>query len=138
MMHACTVKRHHLYGYIDSQVCFHRWLFADLVKLCWCITGPVGSLGSTNQNQHGSRLIPMAVIIYSVDCVHLCYLLGAQHHCLCPNCRKNPLLACSLNPTISHSLSPSYPLIHNTHDIYSGCKKLSQKPEVNNAWQSQL
>ena len=29
---------------IDSQVCFHRWLFADAVRPRWCITGPVGPL----------------------------------------------------------------------------------------------
>ena len=38
------------YMAIDSQVYFHRWLFADPIKLYWCITGPVGPLGSTNQN----------------------------------------------------------------------------------------
>ena len=35
---------------INGQVCFHRWLFADPVRPCWCIKGPVGPLGSTNQN----------------------------------------------------------------------------------------
>ena len=39
---------------IDGQVCFHRWLFADPVKPSWCITGPVGPLGSTNQNRAGA------------------------------------------------------------------------------------
>ena len=46
---------------IDGQVCFHGQLFADPVKPCWCITGPVGPLGSTNQNWLCARLLPMAV-----------------------------------------------------------------------------
>ena len=36
------------YVAIDSQVCFHRQLFANPIKLRWCITGPVKPLGSNN------------------------------------------------------------------------------------------
>ena len=53
---------------IDSQVCFHRWLFYNPVKPCQCITGPVGPLGSTNQNWLGAKLLPMAVSILLADC----------------------------------------------------------------------
>ena len=94
------------YVAIDSQVCFHRWLFADPVKLHWCITEPVGSLGSTNQNWLGVKLLPMAVLIYPVVCVHPCRLLRTQHHCLCPNGRENPPSACPPTPTTP---APSYP-----------------------------
>ena len=38
------------YVAIDGQVCFHGWLFANPLMPCWCITGLVGSLVSTNQN----------------------------------------------------------------------------------------
>ena len=79
---------------IDSQVCFHRQLFADPVKPSWCITGPVGPLGNTNQNWLGAKLLPIAVSIYPVVCVHLCHLLRAQHHCLWPNGREGPPSAC--------------------------------------------
>ena len=41
---------------IDSQVCFHRRLFANPVKLRRCITEPVWPLGSTNQNWWGAKL----------------------------------------------------------------------------------
>ena len=61
-----------MYMAIDSQVCFHRWLFADPVKLHQCITGPLESLGSTNQNWCGDKLLPTFVSTYPVDCVHLC------------------------------------------------------------------
>ena len=86
-------------------------VFANPVKLRWCITGSVGPLGSTNQNWWDARLLQMSILIYPVDCVHLCHLLRTQHHCLCPNGRENPPLACPY-PAPSH---PS--LIHNTCDI---------------------
>ena len=35
---------------MDGLVCFQGRLFADPVKPSWCITGPRGPLGSTNQN----------------------------------------------------------------------------------------
>ena len=89
---------------IDGQVCFHRWLFANPVKPSWCITGPVGPLGSTNQNWLGARLLPMAVSIYPVVCVHSCRLLRAQHHSLWRNCREGPPSACPPAPTTLHLL----------------------------------
>ena len=84
MIHSCTVQKHQLHGY-TCQICFHRRLFTDPVKSRWYITGPVGPLGSTNQNWLGAKLLPMAVSICPVVCVHPCYLLGTQHHCLWPN-----------------------------------------------------
>ena len=81
MIHSCTVHGHQLLG----QVCFHGRLFADCVKPSWCITGPTGPLGSTNQNWLCAKLLPIAVSIYPVVCVHSCCLLGAQHYCLCSN-----------------------------------------------------
>ena len=84
---------------VDGQVCFHGWLFADPVKLCWCITGPVGPLGSTNQNWLCVRLLPMAVLVHLVVCVHFCCLLGTQHYCLWPNGREDQPSACPPTPT---------------------------------------
>ena len=107
---------------LDSQVCFHRWLFADPVKPSWCITGPVGPLGSTNQNWLGAKLLPMAVSIHPVVCVHPCRLLRAQYHCLWPNGREGLPSACP----------PTHPLISVIHDI-TALKKLSQKLAVNTA-----
>ena len=125
---------------IDGQVCrgFYRWLFANPVKPCWCITGPVGPLGSTNQNWLHVRLLPMAVSIYPVICVHSCCLLGKQHHCLWPNGREGPTSACppTPTPTTPAPLSPTHPLISNTHDSTVVAKKLSQKPALNTTWQS--
>ena len=84
MIHSCTIHGHQCLA-IDSQVCFHGRLFADRVKLSWCITGPTGPLGSTNQNLLHAKLLPMAVLIYPVVCVHSCCQLGTQHYCLCSN-----------------------------------------------------
>ena len=121
---------------IDSQVCFHGWLFANRVKLSWYITGPAGPLGSTNQNWLCAKLLPMAVLIYPVVCVHSCRLLGTQHYCLCSNDSDCSPLACHLppppHPTPSHPPTP----ISAIRDITGPVKKLSQKPAVNTARQS--
>ena len=102
---------------IDSQVCFHGWIFADRVKPSWCITGPTGPLGSTNQNWLCAKLLPMAVSIYPVVCVHSCRLLGTQHYCLCSNGSDSLPLAC-------HPPPPPQPLISAIRDIiYRACKK---------------
>ena len=115
---------------IDGQVCFHRWLFTNPVRPHWCISGPVGPLGSTNQNWLCARVPPMAVAIYPVVCVHSCHLLRTQHHYLLPNGRKGLPLAC---PPIS--TTPFHPPTHYKQHpwYYRGCKKLPQKPAVNNA-----
>ena len=84
---------------IDSQVCFHGQLFANPVRPYWCITSPVGPLGSTNQNWLCFRLLPMAVLIYPVVCVHSYHLLGTQHYYLWPNNREGLPLACPPTPT---------------------------------------
>ena len=95
------------YVAIESQICFHRWLFANPVKPCWCIIGPIGPLGSTNQNWLCARLLPMAVVIYPVVCVHHCRLLRRQHHYLWPNVRQGLSSACPPTPTTPlHSLTP--------------------------------
>ena len=90
---------------IDGQVCFQRRLFANPVKLQWCITGPIGPLRSTNQNWLCARLLPMAVLIYPVVCVHSCQLLWTQYHYLWPNGRTSPHCPpTSTNPPLTHLL----------------------------------
>ena len=91
---------------IDSQVCFHGKLFADPVKPSWCIAGPVSLLGSTNQNWLGAKLLPMAVVIYPVVCVHPSRLLRAQYHSLWPNGKEGPPSACPPTPTTLHPPTP--------------------------------
>ena len=127
MIHSC-LSRNIKYVAIDSHVCFHKWLFVNPVKLNWCITGPVEPLECTNQNRSGVKLLPMAVSTYPVDCVRLCQLLRAQHHCLCSNGREGPSLACPPTPT-THSHPPTP--YTNTHDITGVVNKLCQKPTVN-------
>ena len=99
---------------IDIQVCFHRQFFANLVKPSWCITGPVGPLGSTNQNWLGAKLLPMPVSIYPVVCVHPCCLLRAQHHCLWPDSRESLPSACTPTPTTPRLL-PTHPSPYKCH-----------------------
>ena len=70
-----VLSRNINYVAIHSQVCFHRRLFADRVKLHCCITGPVGPLGRTNQSWYGVKLLTMSVSTHPVDCVHICHLL---------------------------------------------------------------
>ena len=118
---------------IDSQVCFHRRLFADPVKPSWCITGPTGPLGSTNQNWLCAKLLPMAISIHPVVCVHSCRLLGTQHYCLYSNGSVCPPGACHPPPS-PHPTRP--PPISAIRDITGPVKKLSQKPAVNTARQS--
>ena len=101
----------------------YRRLFADPVRPCWCITGPVGPLGSTNQNWLCVRLLPMAVSVYLVVCVHSCLLLGTRHYSLWPNGEP----AFGLPTHTQHSLISV---------IRGVVKRLSQKPAVNNARQS--
>ena len=93
-LNTCIVWKHH-------QICFHRQLFADTAKPCWCITRPVAPLGSTNQNGLGARLLLISVLIYPVVCVHSWCLLGTQHHCLWPNGREDLPSACPPTPTAS-------------------------------------
>ena len=112
MIHSCTIQKHQLY-----EVCFHRRLFANPVKLCWCITGSVGSLRSANQNWLCARLLPMAVSINPVVCVHPRRLLRAQHHCLWPNGGEGLPLACPPIPITPCPLPPTHPLISDTCDI---------------------
>ena len=95
---------------IDSWACFHEQLFAGPIKLRWYITGPVGPLGSTNQNWLGARLLPIAISIYPVVCVHPSYLLKAQHHCLWP-LASWPTRPGHPSPAIPHPLPPTHPLI---------------------------
>ena len=122
LMHCPEVRISYLA--IDSQVCFYRQLFSNPVKLCWCITGPVGPLGSTNQNWLGAKLLPMAILIYPVVCVHSCCLLRTQHHCLWPNGREDSSLAWPPNPTTpAHSPPPTHPPPYKQHlRYYRGCK----------------
>ena len=107
-LNECTVQKHQLCSY--SQVCFHRRLFANPVKLHWCIAGLVGPLGSANQSWCGVKLLTMSVSTHSVGCVHICHLLRGQHHCQCPNGNENPASACPPTPTRS-------PPIHDMCDI---------------------
>ena len=118
---------------IDGKICFHRQLFTNHVKPSWCITGPTGPLGSTNQNWLSAKLLPMAVSIYPVVCEHSCRLLGTQHYCLCSNGTDSLPPACHppSPPHPHHSTpttppQPSHPLISAIRDITGPVKTISK------------
>ena len=76
-----------------------------------------GALGSTNQNWLGAKLLPMAVSVYPVVCVHPCHPLRTQHHCLWPKGREGPHSVCPSTPT------PPIHLLYKPHSwYYRGCK----------------
>ena len=59
---------------IDSQVDFHRWLFANLVKLLRCTKEPVEPVNSINKDLCGTKLLPMTVMAYLVNCACFCHI----------------------------------------------------------------
>ena len=86
----------------------------------------VGPLESTNQNWLGAKLLPRAVLIYPVACVHSCHLLRTEHHCLWSNGKENPLLACP--PTSATPTPLTHPPPYKRHPwYYRGCKKTISK-----------
>ena len=134
MIYSCTVQRYQLRGYRWPGL-LSRTAFCGPCEIYWCITGPVGLLGSTNENWLCARLLSMAVSVYPVVCVHSSRLLETQHYCLWPNGRKGPPSACPPTTTTPHPLPPTHPLISAIRDITLAVKKLSQKPAVNTAQQ---
>ena len=117
MIHSCTFQKHQLHGYrYSSQVCFHRQLFANPVKLRWCITSPVGPLGSTNQNWLYARLLPMTISIYLV----FFYIPAAywEHSTtVCALMARRAHLRLAHPPPPPPPLPPTHLLISNTCDI---------------------
>ena len=95
------------YLVVDSQVCFHRELFADPVKSSWCNTGLVEPLRSTNQNLCGVKLLPMSILTYAVDCIHTSMSSTGNLGPMSVN-QWQGKSAFSL-PTYTHHPSPSYP-----------------------------
>ena len=116
---------------MHSQVCFHRWHFADHLKPHWYITGPVGPLGCTNQSWCGVKLLVMSVSTHPVGCVHICHILGGQHHTMHPNGSFFTMhpngrfflpLACHPPPP-PHPTPSHLPIPYTRHPwYYRGCK----------------
>ena len=95
------------YMAIDSQVCFHRQLFANPVKQCWYITQLVGLLGTTNQNCWGAK--SAANNCLNLSCGLCTFLLPAKNivWLSVPNGRESPPSACPPTLTIpAHSHPP--------------------------------
>ena len=108
---------------MHSQVCFHRQLFPDPVKLHRCVTGPVEPLirigGMSDYCQCPSWPILWIVYISVVDRGHgtiVCVLMARKTH-----------LPTSTSPVPSHP--PTHPFIHDICDI-TGVVKSSQKSSL--------
>ena len=119
----------------DSQVCFHKRLFADPVKPQRCTTETVRPLDGINKDVGGAKLLLTTISVYPVDCTCICPLLKTQHHCLCPNGRCNLLSASHPphHPPPTHPttpLPPTHPLIHAIPDITATVKKVAQNLAV--------
>ena len=121
---------------IDGQVLLSHTAFCQPCETELVHYKACRPTGSTNQNWLVTKLLPMAVSIYAVVCVHSCRLLRAQYHCLWPNGREGPPLACAPTPITRPPPPTHLPLINVIRDITGVVKKLSQKPAVNNAQQS--
>ena len=63
---------------IDGQVCFHRRPFAIPVRLLRCTTGSLGPVNGINKDVSDTRLLPMTVLTYPMNCVCFCHLLKTQ------------------------------------------------------------
>ena len=122
MIHSCTVQPHQLCVAMDGQVCFHEWLFAGPVKLCWCITGPVGPLGSTNQNW----LCQTAANGHlGLSCGLCTFLLSAGNTALLLSVAQwqgGPTFSLPTHPHHPCPLPPTHPLISDTRDIIMAVK----------------
>ena len=110
------------YMAIDNPVCFHRQIFANLVKTSWDNTRPVELMESANKNWCGFKLLPMSISTYPVDFVHLIHLLKPQHQCLCFNGRECPPSAYSCTSTIHLPLLQTH-LLYTTPMILQGLQK---------------
>ena len=53
---------------LDGQVCFHRWLCADHVKIPRYTTEPDRPVNGINKDVSGAKLLPTTVSVYPVDC----------------------------------------------------------------------
>ena len=85
-----------------------------------CTTELVRPLDGINKDVGGTSLLLTATSVYLVDCVCICPLLKMQHHCLCPNGRRNPPLASHPPPTHppthpppNHPHTPNHPPTRN-------------------------
>ena len=88
------------------------------------VGGPTGPLGSTNQNWLCAKLLPMAVSIYPVVCVHSCHLLGTQYYCLCSKGRVDCLRLAT------HPHHPTPPPCNAPTQFYMVGKKPSVKADL--------
>jgi len=82
--HTQALSRHSDTTAIDKKACFYRRLFANPIKPCRTITGPVGPLGGFNKMACGPKLfhsasallgsaggmVGFAVAICLVHCAH--------------------------------------------------------------------
>ena len=113
---------------IDDQVCFHKQLFANPVKLPRCTKRSVEPVNGINKDVSGVILLSTTASTYPVDWVSFCLLLKAQHCYLFPNGRYNRLWL----PTHPNHPSHLLPLTHRYNvpsmilqSLWKSCSKSS-------------
>ena len=119
LQHNIEVTLQHYPGtVIDSQVCFHRWLFADPVKQQRCTAEPVEQGGINKDVCMWYQQLQTAANnhfgLYPVYCVCFCQLLKIQQYCLCPN--ACPLICGQCTYTMckhAHAMHISYTGVNN-------------------------
>ena len=91
----------------DDQGCFHRRLFANLVKPQRCTTKPVKPLDGIDKDVSSAKLLLMTTSIYPVDCARFSPLL--RHSTTC--CVLSPMEAVTRLwlPTYLHHPTPLPP-----------------------------
>ena len=85
------------------------------VKLHWCITGPVGPLGCTNQSWCGVKLLAMSVLTHPVGC--------GQHHSMHPNGRLLRLVSIVDSHSVFLELSSGVESVYQIRDIVTDALK---------------
>ena len=109
----------------SGQVCFHKRLFANPVKLQRCTTEPVGPLDSINKDVGGAKLLLTTTSVYPVDCACFCPLYWRHSTTVCVLMVAVTCLRLPAHPNHTPTpLPPTHPFIHTTHDITVTVKKL--------------
>ena len=100
---------------INSQVYFHRWLFADPVKPWRQITGPMEPVNGSNKDMCGAKLLKTTVSAYPVG--YVCSVTYWRH-----STTAGVLMEGTTHlqlPTLPHH--PPHPAPYTCHLWYYSC-----------------
>ena len=115
-LHFCLYMKVALIHHEKHQVLDHRWPgLLSQTAFCQCFRTTrmhFSALRGINRTAWGTKLLLMAVLAYSVDCISLCHILKVQYSHLSLNGYR------LLLPTHPPQLSPTHPpSIESIRDI---------------------